>query len=1152
MSLRLILGRAGSGKTHYCLSEIRQRLMEAPEGHPLILLLPEHATFQTERELAATPGLNGFARAYVFGFRRLAHHVLLETGGAVRPHISELGKRLVLSRLMQQRQTDLKMFHRVANQRAFAETLAGVIQEFKTYAVSPDELVQTVNSLEASSLADKMHDLALLYQDFTAFLADRYTDPEDYLTLLAAKIPQSALIQGAEVWVDGLTWFNPQEMAVLVNVIRAARAVNITLCIDDAGNPRHENETALFHRQWLTRRKLFEMAKTLNIEVDEIELGKGRRFSQELFGHIESKFFSFPVQAFRGKSSGLVLTEAANRRIEVEGIARDIIRLCRDNGYRWRDIAILLRDIESYGELVTTVLTDYDIPFFSDKQIQPVHHPLAELVRSALETVITRWSYDAVFRCFKTDLFTVDRADIDELENYVLEFGIRGSRWKSNQSWTFSRRFSLDEDYDLNQSDLSYLNRINDIRRRAAMPLINFEQQLKQAGSAAELTAALYNFLIGLKIPETLEKWANAAEENGDLEQAREHRQMWNSMIELFDQLVEACGEEQITLEDYAAILNDGLEGLKLSLIPPGLDYVTVSPLDQTSVANISAVYLPGINDGVLPMRGRSEGILTDAERSRIMAAGLELAPGALADTFAERFMVYMALTRAKDYLWISYPLADEEGKGLSPSLIIDRLKEMSGIQINSLPLEPAPGSEREYITHYRSSLSALAASLRLYKSGQEMDGLWWDVYNWAVENDNVKDQLVRTLAGLFHHNQEGNLPAAVAEKLYGPKRLRGSVTRFESFRACPFRHFSQYGLSLKERAVFRLNAPDLGQFLHAALKNFGEKMQSEGRDWGSVADSEYQTICTEIVNELAPKLQNEILLSTEQHKHLLRRLTKTVATSVMRLVEFDRATKFKPRAFEKSFGRGQCALPPLSYQLPDGHSLEIVGQIDRLDTAEHNGHKYILVIDYKSGGAWLKLVDVYHGLKLQLLTYLLVAQNAAAELVGATECQPAGILYYFLKNPTLTTANVMTAEEAVKAINNQLKMPGWTLADPEVAKALDSTLAPRSEFLKLALKKDDSFYSNCQAYIKTADEFSLLLNHVEKVLLDTACNIMAGDISISPYVINRQSPCGFCKYLPVCQFDMLLPENDYRKLPNYDDETIIKTLNEKHGGGDK
>jgi ATP-dependent helicase/nuclease subunit B len=321
---------------------------------------------------------------------------------------------------------------------------------------------------------------------------------------------------------------------------------------------------------------------------------------------------------------------------------------------------------------------------------------------------------------------------------------------------------------------------------------------------------------------------------------------------------------------------------------------------------------------------------------------------------------------------------------------------------------------------------------------------------------------------------------------------------------------------------------------LHAALKGFGDSLQEAGRDWGSMSEGEYKEIVNQVVEELAPKLQNEILLSSEQHKHLVGRLKRTVTRAVRRLVEFDRVSTFKPMAMEKSFGRGDDALPPLVYMLPDDISLEIVGQIDRLDVADLEGKKYMLIIDYKSGGAWLKLVDVYYGLRLQLLTYLLVASKAYED------CLPAGVLYYFLKNPNLSDKIKLDADEICKKINGLLKMPGWVLADSQVIRLLDQSIDGYSEFLKVALKKDDTFYSNCLSYVKEPEEFQLLLRHVEKKLVDTAREIMAGNIAISPYALDKRTPCGFCQYSSVCQFDSLLPENQYRRLAKPDESSIM------------
>ena len=1136
VKLRLIIGRAGSGKTHYCVTEMGALLKSSPEGKSLVMILPEHATFQVEQKLASTPGIEGFTRAYVFGFRRLAHRILMETGGAVRPHITELGKRLVLSQLLKEHQQEFKMFHRAATQRSFADILAGMIQEFKAYGVSPEQLVLAKQELIGLPIGDKLHDLALVYLGFEKFLQGRYTDPEDYLTLLAEKIGESDILHDAEVWIDGFTWFNPQEAGVVANLLQTATRVTVTLCHD--GQAEQQNTTALFHRQWDTRRKLLAVAKNMGAEIEEIVLTGAERFKAPLLQHLEKYFFTSPGVDWEGPVQGLAVVEAANRRMEVEGMARNILQQCREEGYRWRDIGILLRDMDSYADIVETVLADYDIPFFSDRKRQPFHHPLAELLRSALDVVIDRWSYEPLFRCFKTDLFPLDRDEVDQLENYVLEFGIRGTKWTKNVVWTFIRRFSLGEDSELNAVEQGYLQSINEIRLKASTPLLVFEQQIKAAITVQEKTIALYELLVALAVPEKLEQWADKSEATGDLEQAREHRQLWDNIVELLEQMVEICGEQQMPLADYAAMINEGLEGLTLSLIPPGLDYVTISSMEQTSLENIPAIYVLGANDGSLPKRGRGEGLLTDDERGQMIAFGLELAPGSQADSFAERFVVYTALTRARTYLWISYPLADEEGKGLSPSMLIKRLRELTTVPLLSLPIEPLPGAERQYVVHAKRSISALVLVLRGYKRGQIVAEIWWDVYNWARQQAGLERYMEQAVAGLFHHNQVEKLPASLANRLYTKNnKLRGSVTRFESFQDCPFKHFAQYGLSLKERAVFRLQAPDWGQFLHAALKDFGDRMQAEDRDWGSVSPQECNDIVNEVVEQLAPKLQNEILLSSEQHKHLVGRLKRTVARSVRRLVEFDQVSKFKPMALEKSFGRGQDALPPLVYMLPDDIGLEIVGQIDRLDTAEHEGKKYMLVIDYKSGGAWLKLVDVYYGLRLQLLTYLLVARNAYQD------CLPAGVLYYFLKNPSISDIVRIDENEIAKKINDLLKMPGWVLAEPEVVRLLDSAIEGYSEFLKIALKKDETFYSTSLPYVKTPEEFSLLLGHVEKKLVETARSIMAGEIDISPYALDKRTPCGFCQYSGVCQFDSLLPENEYRRLGKPEDAVIFDKM---------
>lgn len=1138
MKLTIVTGRAGSGKTARCLGEMRQRLAQSAEGHALFMILPEHATFKMEKALAGSPGLDGFTRGCVFGFKRLAHRILMETGGALRPRITDVGKRLLLAKALGAHAKNLKALGRAARQRNFAESLAAMIEEFKSYRIEAGDLELKAAGLDDSPLKDKLSDLSLIYRSFTASMEGRYADGEDFLDLAAAKMHLSEMMRGAEVWIDAFIFFNPQETAILRAILKRAKSVTITLCIDDPNDAAHRQETSPFHRQWKTYGKLKEIAGELGASVEEIACAGNLRFKSPSLAHIERNLYRFPLAILPGET-GVQIVEAANRRLEVEAVAADMIRLCREEGYRWRDLGVLARDRENYEELLETVFQDYDIPFFSDNKRKSAHHPLAELLRSALEAVRT-WRYEPLFRCFKTDFFDAERRQIDDLENYVLEFGIRGSRWRMDEDWTYVKRLSLDEEDETGAAKAERLAQINATRRKVAAPLLRFEERMKRAQNAAAMTEALYELLVDLDAAQTLENWALAAERAGALDEALEHRQLWEAIIGLFDQLVETSGEEKLSPDAFDALVGDALEALTLSLIPPGLDYATIASFDQNSLDNTPAIYIIGASEGILPRRARGEGLLSDDDRARLAELGISLPSGAGGDNFAERYLIYSALTRATRYLWISYPLADSEGGGLKPSPIAGRVREMLALRkIESIPLSPAYGDEKRLIARPRQAVSKLAGALGNYKRDNRLAPIWRDVYNWARDEKQTREILRAVLAGLFHRAEKFPLRRALAGKLFARhKRLKGSVTRFERFRACPFRHFAEYGLRLKERCEYRFSAPDLGQFLHAALKAYGDRMAEEGRRWGDLDDEQSKAVCAQIVEKLAPKLQNEILLSTAKYQHLLGRIRRTVERSVQRLAEFDRVSAFKPAALEKSFGRGTFDLAAPIYDLGDGYRLEISGQIDRIDAMEEEGKRYFLVIDYKSGGAYINLIDVYYGLRLQLLTYLLVAWNSSRELLGQ-KALPAGILYCFLKNPTLNEPHKIPKKSAAEKIGALLKMPGWILADVDMIRKIDSSF----KFVKVSVTSKGAIHAASLSSVKTEEEFMALLAYTERVLVDTGKQILAGDVEAAPFLLEQREPCAYCPFAPLCQFDRSLPESNYRELKKIAPDDIMKEI---------
>ena len=1156
--LDFIVGRSGTGKTRQCLDSICAAIEEAPLGDPLVLLVPEHMTYKMERLLAESlPGNGqGFMRAVVFGFRRFARQVLLETGGAGLPRISDVGRQLLLRKLLlkHQQEGDLTVFARAARQRGFTDSLSGMIKELKSYRLPTELLRETAAGLGKGRLSGKLTEIAGLVDDFQEEMKGRANDSEDLMALLAAKIPQSTTLQDAEIWVDGFTFFNPQEMEVMGALLDSAAAVHVTLPLGGQNLPggavnlkvpENELESGLFHRSYQTLKALERVWQGLGGGSYEIKLLSGNKRGQSpALAFLEGKLFA-TGEGVCQENQGLRLVEAANRRLEVEVLAADILRLVRQ-GWHYRDIGVLVRDGEAYDGLLQLVFQEYGIPYFYDGKRPSIHHPLAELLRSALETVRLGWRYESVFRCLRTGFFPCVRDDVDKLENYVLEFGIRGKgRWTQERNWDWHRSYSLEKE-ELEEKEQERLLHIDGLRRLAVLPLQHLGEALNRAGSVREMTTALYDFLMELQVPQRLSEWKDLAEAEGRLADAAEHRQIWESCLELFDQLVEISGDEAMNLKDYEAVLGAGLDALKISLIPPGLDYVNIASFDQNSLDNIPALYILGANAGIMPKRSKEQGLLTDADRIHIADAfkqrakagkgKFDISRGSQERSFGERFLLYRGFNEAKEYLWVSYALADSEGSGLQPASLMQRLRKIfPQAEFISIPLETVERDDELLLSAPGPALSGLASALRGQKEMGTMQSFWQDVYNWAREQPELTAGLNLALSSLFAKGRADFLPPELARQLFlSGNRLRGSVTQFELFSKCPFAHFASYGLKLQERREYKFRSLDLGQLLHAVLSSYGQKVGEEyNHEWEAVPEARRSEICHELIEELAPRLQSEVLLSRDNYRHLKRRLQATAERVVNQLTAWAALSKFRPAFFEKHFGGAgdRVHLKPLP--LEGGYALSFKGQIDRLDV--RTDAPYYLVIDYKTGQAAINVFEVYHGLRLQLLAYLLVARELLAQ--QGEQRLPAGMLYAFLQNPLIKAGGKgkLSGTELEKQVQKKLRMPGWVVADREIIEALEA--GAQGEYIVAKVKEgkgEEEISFVPPDSVKTPQEFELLLSYVEHILKDTGNRILAGEIAVRPYRLkNKQeeNACTYCRFKDVCGFDTNLPGCSYREI---------------------
>lgn len=1139
MSLRFITGRSGSGKTTFIQKEIAAELKQSPLGVPVIILVPDQMSFSVEHRLSVGFELNGMIRAQVATFKRLAWRVLQETGGITRKEVDGFGYRMLVRSVLEENRDEFKLFRQAASKQGFTEQIGDLMKEFSRYCLD-FETMKTLHddlvSMQAPrTLLDKTSDLSLLLTKIEEKLGTTYVDSEGYLTLLAAQIKYAGFLKGADVYIDGFENFTTREYEIITELMKYSKRVTVVLPMEsDLLGGDHE----LFFNSVRTSLRLREIAKMEAVEIEEpVYLSGQLRYENEDLKHLESTFDEYPAKA-KASAGNVSFIEATDRRAEIHAVARKV-REFATAGKRYKDLAILYRQPEKYDELIETIFPHYDIPVFISRKKPMLHHPLIEFSRSVLEAVMSGWSYESVFRAVKTDFFFPHGEDTimwreraDRLENYVLAHGIvYGSRWFEDTRWRVKKYRGLELHTDVQtDEELAEEQALHIVRNAIRDPLASFEKRMKRAKNGREVAESLFEFIESLQVYEKVIDLRAREENAGRLLGAMEHEQAWNGWINVLDQFVLMFGEKEMKPTDAAKILDEGFDSLAFTRIPPSLDQVTVSTIEVSSVMDIDTVFVIGVSDGVLPQRIDHEGILSDIDREWFTEVGFELAPTSKLKLMDETFMAYRAFTSPREQLFVSYPVADEEGKALLPSLYIARIAQLlPGIKTNYAvadPFElPIEADQFSYISHPRSALPFVAIQLKKAERMEAISPEWQAVLTYYETNRYWSSVIGRIRRPIEGGNKADRLTPEMTTGLYGESFV-SSVSRVESYYSCPFQHYASFGLGLRERSEYTLEAPAIGDLFHAALKWISDETMRLGKSWAELSKEECWTLASAAVEDITPYFFNRILSSTSRYVYIKRKLTQIIQRTIYSLRTQAQSTIFKPVAVEAGFGPGE-KLPSLDIPLRMGKTMKLRGRIDRIDASEISGRNYIRVVDYKSSIRSLDLTEVFYGLSLQMMTYLDVALEHALDLIGI-DADPAGLLYMHVHNPMIRPGTELTPALLEEEIAKSYKMQGYVLENPEVAEGMDTDIGRSSSIIPAALKNDGSFTKASK--VLSTDDMQMVRAYVRTRHQRAGNAMLLGDTRVYPYKLRDRMPCNFCPYRSVCQFDPTDPAQDYRQ----------------------
>ncbi|MDD2621307.1 MAG: exodeoxyribonuclease V subunit gamma, partial [Syntrophomonadaceae bacterium] len=640
MAVRYILGRAGKGKSQHIFREIEENLLSSAE-YKLLLIVPEQFTLQAERDLISRLALPGIMRIEVLSFTRLASRVFNEAGNSSRTLINEQGKSMVLRKIIDENRRDLSIYKKASQQEGFLSRLSQLLSDFKQQDIMPSDLIFDPDEMKEHEMSrQKFQDIALLYERFNQYLQGRYIDSDDQIDILLEKMTKVKFIQESRIWIDGFSTFSPRSIKIINRLIGLARDTSISIILDPISSKRDQDLFCVPSRAF---EKIRQLAKNqglseqiINIETHSVDLIK----NPEII-HLEAEFYAYPARPYIGEVKNIEVWEASSQDSEIEQLAVRLLALVKE-GYRWKDIAVVCHDMEVYGSIIKRIFRDYRIPCFIDHKRDIMNNPIIQLILSSLDTIRRGYRYEDIVNLIKTGFTGLSFDESERIENYILRYGIKGNYWKEE--------FTLGNDEDL--------DKLNYCRQMLVEPLVNMESRIYDGKTVNEFTKALNEYLLAINAREKLEEWIQELREKGTFEQVNENTQIWNTIMDIFDQMVEILGEQEVSIKEFQTILEAGFLSFEAAIIPPGIDEVLIGDIKRSKSHDIRGLFVVGVNDGVIPSSNIDEGMLSAEEKEHLKNKGLDLYFYREMKYEEEKFLIYTALAKPKDYIWLSYALA--------------------------------------------------------------------------------------------------------------------------------------------------------------------------------------------------------------------------------------------------------------------------------------------------------------------------------------------------------------------------------------------------------------------------------------------------------------------------------------------------------------
>lgn len=1184
MTLKFITG-AGNINHQAAMIQTALEWLKEPD-YEVFFLVPNYNKFERELEILSSLkqaiGKTHFStiRSQVYSFHRLAWYFLQRTGQLGKQPITEAGALLLMRKVLIKCEPELLLYRSEIGQSGFIMQLLDLYQEFQLGNIDFEQLVipEGDTAIEVTNrernFQMKLRELQIIFNAYESELHARELQVEQPLPLLTNYLNHLAedSLKKTLFIVSGFSNFSAQEHGLLQSLMSKSN-----LCIDLLIDTPHEQTEVLdlFFDGKETYQHLKSAAQAQQIPVYFDQ--KGEKLTEvtpsyhvlEAYwrnSHVQNQTIEHSVDDF------LEIWQAQTPIEELRQIAVEIKRLMvqshkTNRPLAYRDIQLVTLNPKVYYPLIPVIFKEMGLPYYLDETKQMDQHPLIEFIDSLLALPKYHYRLKDIFRFLRSELYIPKdwddaeqsweqnrnrfRNQVDLTENVALAHQFQGQTWLKKEDWQL-----IAYDFEASQLEDTRLltETTNQVRRSFARDIGTFFATFKNQETIKDAVICFYQFLIEMGIEQQLIYWRNQEIERGQLESARNHEQTWDALMEILDQFVEIYGEERFEFQLFTEMLMSGLANLQFGKIPTAIDQIKINPLDLARPLQSKVTFAIGLDEGSFPRKVENATLLSSDERlflNTYLTEEQYIRDHTQETIRKEPFVAYNVFLSASHKLYLSYAINHDEQQNIQASPYLKRLIQWAGLKEQKRQSLKLESTLTQHIGSYRGLVRQLNNLHRQSQDAHVELSKSWRILQEALLQSDYHTLAKKVLASQAKKNIPQNMSSEVAKDLYG-KDIYTSVSRMETFYQCEYKYFVNFGLRLKERDIYGLNPLVTGELFHEALDRFLSLVIQQNQDLTQLSEAEKRAFVDQVLQEIFGLKQYHLLDASPRMHFIRHQLAKTIQRVTWAIHQQSGKSLLQPRKTEVLFGQvGQNkGIQGLTLPLGADSHLYVRGKIDRIDTAEMEENLWLSVVDYKSSSRKFDLTEAYFGLAMQLITYLDVALTNAIQTSEPTkQVKPAGAYYFHVHNPLLDPSKG-TEEERLKAY----QFDGLFVDDEELFPIYDQSLEPSTGSLVFPIKKnkDDiaSKRTKNDARFYSEEEITLLRKHNQEKLMQGGQRILSGEISLNPYykVKDKKRACQYCPFRTVCNFDVMLAENQYRRMDNLKKEEIIK----KMGGDDE